>query len=96
VVAAGEAWVDAARRELAEELGIHAEPVHLGDAAWDGEEAKVLARVYGVEHPGPFRFDDGEVLEARFVDAGELDAMVAREPFTPDSIALALPYFRRR
>lgn len=88
VVAAGEDWDDAARRELREELGIDAEPRHVADGAWDGEECKVLGRVYVVEHPGPFTFDDGEVVEARFVTPEELERMLASEAFCPDSLAL--------
>jgi isopentenyldiphosphate isomerase len=96
VVTAGEAWDDAARRELAEELGIDADPRHVGDGAWEGPEAKVLGRVYVVEHPGPFRFDDGEVVEARFVDADELATLLDSDRFTPDSVEVALPWFRPR
>ena len=98
VVTAGEAWDDAARRELAEELGIVADPapVLVGAGAWDGEEAKVLGRVYVVDHGGPFRFDDGEVVESRFVDRAGLEELVATSPVCPDSVAVALPYARDR
>lgn len=91
VVGAGEHWDDAARRELAEELGVHAEPALVGAGSWKGDEAAVVTRVYLVDHPGPFRFDDGEVVEARFVTRSELDQMLATEAFCPDSIELALP-----
>ena len=94
VVTAGEAWDVAARRELAEELGIDVEPVPVGDGAWDGAEAKVVGRVYVVEHSGPFHFDDGEVVEARFVDAAGLDVLLDTEAMCPDSVAVALPYVR--
>jgi isopentenyldiphosphate isomerase len=92
VVTAGEAWDVAARRELAEELGIDAEPTALGEGSWAGGGVAVRGRVYVVEHAGPFRFDDGEVVEARFVDRAGLDALLAAEATCPDSVALALPY----
>jgi 8-oxo-dGTP pyrophosphatase MutT (NUDIX family) len=92
VVTAGEPWEDAARRELAEELGVHAEPAFVGEGAWEGEEAKVVGRIYVVEHPGPFHFDDGEVVEARFVGRAELDRLLVEQPTCPDSVALALPH----
>jgi isopentenyldiphosphate isomerase len=93
VVVAGEAWDLAARRELTEELGVEADPVHVGVGTWEGEEAKVVGRVYVVEHAGPFHFDDGEVVEARFVDRDELERLLETETFTPDSVALALPFW---
>lgn len=92
VVGAGEAWDAAARRELAEELGIDAEPVFLGEGTWQGDEAAVIGRMYVVEHPGPFHFDDGEVVDARFVDRAALEQLLVTEPVCPDSVALALPY----
>ena len=91
VVGAGEAWDVAARRELAEELGVEAEVVPLGGGSWEADEARVVGRVYAVHHPGPFAFDDGEVVEARFVDGDELDGLLASEAWCPDSVALALP-----
>ncbi len=33
-----------------------------------------------------------EVVEARFVDRAELDALLAEEATCPDSVAVALPY----
>ena len=96
VVTAGEAWDHAARRELAEELGIEAEPVPVGEGMWDGEEAMVLGRVYLVAHGGPFRFDDGEVVESRFVDRAGLDDLLATQAVCPDSVAVALPHTRDR
>jgi isopentenyldiphosphate isomerase len=96
VVGAGERWEDAARRELAEELGVAADPVHVGQGAWEGEEARVVGRVFLVEHPGPFSFDDGEVVEARFVDRRELLQLLDVEAVCPDSVAIALPYVLTR
>jgi 8-oxo-dGTP pyrophosphatase MutT (NUDIX family) len=96
VVTAGEPWEVAARRELAEELGVEADPVEVGEAAWADDSVAVLGRVYVVEHPGPFRFDDGEVVAARFVGAAELDGLLASELMCPDSVAVALPYVADR
>ena len=96
VAGAGEPWRRAARRELAEELGVDAEPVEVGGGSWEDDEVQVLGRVYVVEHAGPFRFDDGEVVDARFVDLAELDALLASHETCPDSVALALPWARPR
>jgi isopentenyl-diphosphate delta-isomerase len=96
VVAAGEEWDDAARRELAEELGIDVVPAPLGSGSWEGDGAKVLGHVYLVEHGGPFHFDDGEVVESRFVDRAGLGELLATTPVCPDSVAVALPYATTR
>jgi isopentenyldiphosphate isomerase len=92
VVAAGESWDDAARRELAEELGVEvAEPSRAGGGSYEDHQVRLVARLYRLVHDGPFRFADGEVVEARFVTTGELRRLVAAEPFLPDSVALVLP-----
>ena len=95
VVGSGERYDDAARRELAEEVGVH----HAVPEALDGGTARpyidaevaLLGRCYRVVHPGPFTFADGEVVQARFVDRDELDHLLATERFLPDSRALLLP-----
>jgi 8-oxo-dGTP pyrophosphatase MutT (NUDIX family) len=80
VVAAGEPWLDAARRELAEEVGLHGvDPELLSSGRYEDEVVRLVARVYRV------------VLEARFVTRVELDELVASRPFLPDSLALVLP-----
>jgi isopentenyldiphosphate isomerase len=91
VVGAGEAWDDAARRELAEELGIDAVPVLLGGGVWADADTDAVVRVYAVVHDGPYRFADGEVVEARWVDRAGLDALRATASFCPDSVAIGLP-----
>ena len=45
-----------------------------------------------VVHDGPFTFADGEVVEGRFVSRDELPAMVERQRFVPDSVALVMPH----
>ena len=88
VVGAGEAWDDAARRELAEEVGIDAAPVPLRAGTYADADVDLVARCYRVVHDGPIAFADGEVAEARWVDATGLDALLATESFVPDSLAL--------
>ena len=94
VVAAGEHYDDAARRELAEELGLDGEELDvepLGAGRFVDESVAVLARVYRVVHDGPFRFADGEVAEVRWVTRAELALLRESATFVPDSIALVLP-----
>lgn len=94
VCTAGETWDDSARRELAEELGITVPIEHLGHGSWQGGGASLVGHVYLARSDGPFSFDDGEVVQARFVDGDELDALLRSESFCPDSVELALPFLR--
>jgi isopentenyldiphosphate isomerase len=92
VVAAGEPSDLAAERELAEELGIggaHLEFVT--EERFEDDHAREVCRVYRTVHDGPYRFDDGEVSEARLVDAAELAVLLDTHPFLPGSVALLLP-----
>jgi isopentenyldiphosphate isomerase len=95
VVAAGEAYDTAARREVAEEVGLDdAMPVGIDDGVaklYRDDMVALLGRCYRVVHPGPFTFADGEVVEARWVDRAELAHLLATERFLPDSLALLLP-----
>jgi 8-oxo-dGTP pyrophosphatase MutT (NUDIX family) len=97
VVAAGETFEVAARRELAEELGlVVAELEYLGEGQYSDGDVAEVARCYRVVHDGPFTFDDGEVVEARWVSLTELAAMRTDHDFVPDSIALLLPLLTGR
>ena len=92
VVAAGETYEAAARRELVEELGIAGvEFEFLAQSRFVNDDVAELCRGYRVVHDGPFTFDDGEIVEVRWVTLAELDSMRATHRFLPDSIALLLP-----
>jgi 8-oxo-dGTP pyrophosphatase MutT (NUDIX family) len=91
VVASGEAYDEAARRELAEEVGVVAEPTAIGGGRYTDDDVALIGRCYLVRYDGPLRFDDGEVVEARWVSAAELGALRTTERFLPDSLALLLP-----
>ena len=92
VVAAGELYEVAARRELAEELGVEvAEFQHLGEGRFVDESVALIGRGYLAVHDGPFTFTDGEIAEVRWVNASELEALMAQERFVPDNVELLLP-----
>jgi isopentenyldiphosphate isomerase len=97
VVGAGEAYDDAARRELAEELGVrvmHPEP--LGPIRFADDSVALVGRGYLVVHDGPFAFTDGEITEVRWVTSEELDELLRAELFVPDNVAALLPLLRAR
>lgn len=96
VLGAGEAWDHAARRELLEEAGVEAEPELVAVTSWAAPHAVVNARVYLVTHDGPFRFDDGEVVEVATVPIEGLDAWLEGHDVCPDSVDLVVPMVRLR
>jgi len=92
VVAAGEDYDTAARRELAEELGVAAHVlVHLGTGRFADAAVALIGRGYLTVHDGPFTFTDGEIAEVRWVDRAALEALMADEAFVPDNVTLLLP-----
>lgn len=98
VLAAGEGWENAARRELAEELGVELGPADalafVGSATYRDASVDEIAHLYAVTHDGPFSFNDGEVVEAFFVSLDELALRLRRDRFVPDSVALVWPLIR--
>ncbi len=88
----GESYLDAATRELAEEVGVtgvRLEP--LGVGRFDDEAAREISHVYLAISSGPFEFADGEVTEAHLVTRLELRSLMEREPFLPTCDAMILP-----
>lgn len=92
VVSAGEEWLAAATRELAEELGVEGVPLTpLGSGAFEGDGVKLVAHCFVARSNGPFEFADGEITEAHWVTPAELMNWLVAKPFLPDSVALVLP-----
>lgn len=92
VVEAGETYDQAARRELVEELGIEDVTLHpLGLARFEDTDVRVLTHCYFVRFDGEVRFNDGEVVEARWVSPEQYREMLAMHPFCPDSATMFPP-----
>ncbi len=94
VLDAGEEWDAAARRELAEEAGVEAEPELVAVDTYDDADTAINARVYGCVHDGPYPCPDGEVVEVRTITIAGLGAFVDAHELCPDSVALVLPHLR--
>jgi 8-oxo-dGTP pyrophosphatase MutT (NUDIX family)/catechol 2,3-dioxygenase-like lactoylglutathione lyase family enzyme len=99
VVAAGEDWDGAARRELVEEAGIDvdAEGLELElltEGSFDTDGCRELGRVYLVRHGGPVVCRDGEVARTGWVPRAELSRWAAERRLVPDSAALVVPQLR--
>lgn len=92
VVAVGESYEQAARRELVEEVGLTDVALeYLGAGRWDDTDSMEISHLYRVVHDGPYAFLDGEVAEARLVSVGELDLLMSNERFLPTCRAMILP-----
>lgn len=91
VVGAGEDFHDAAVRELAEEAGIEAPLVYLGEDRYDAPDGREVARIYRAEHDGPYTCPDGEVAEIDVVAVAHLATWLTQHEVCPDSIAVVVP-----
>lgn len=92
ILGAGEAWDDAARRELREEAGVDAHPRLVAVTSWAAPGVSLNARVYRVVDDGPFTCPDGEVVEVTTVALADLDAWLRGRDVCPDSTDLVLPH----
>jgi len=88
VVGAGEAWDDAAARELDEEAGISTPLDPLGEVRYADDRVQEIARVYRTVSAGPFTFPDGEVADSAWVDLAAIDEWIADRAVCPDSVAI--------
>jgi 8-oxo-dGTP pyrophosphatase MutT (NUDIX family) len=98
VVDAGESYETAARRELAEELGLddaNIALVELGRGYYEDSDVALFARGYLCIHDGPYRFADGEVVALELITLADLEAVLPQRAWCPDSVAFALPLIRQ-
>ena len=82
----GEDYETAARREMAEELGLPENtPLRfLFDSRIRNEIESENVRVFATVHDGPFAFQESEIDEVRFWSDGEIDAALGTGVFTPN------------
>jgi 8-oxo-dGTP pyrophosphatase MutT (NUDIX family) len=98
VVDAGEFYETAARRELAEELGLDGPDItlsELGRGYYEDSDVALFARGFACIHDGPYRFTDGEVVALEQTTLANLETILPQRAWCPDSIAFALPLIRQ-
>ncbi len=93
VVGAGESYDDAARREIAEELGIRGPtPEPLFRHLYWGDHNRSWVSVYRVTWDGSIRHQESEVAWGAYLDWDELLAKISQWPFVPDGLEIFHAY----
>ena len=81
----GEGWLESAQRELLEEAGVEAPLTDLGEVTFAADGVALIGRLYCCHHEGPFHFDDGEVVDSKWIALDDLAAFVRDNDVPPDS-----------
>lgn len=93
VVDAGEDYATAARRELAEEVGITGVPIEpLFDVRYADGATQLIGRAFLARHEGALRLQPEEVVWAAFVPLAEAERIMRAERCCPDGIAVLRRY----
>lgn len=94
VIQAGEDPLDSARREAAEELGVHSALHSLGQANYADAHTRYRAFRFWTIAREPLRLQTEEVLGGHWMEVSELIGQIGAEPerFMPDAVALFLPW----
>lgn len=89
VVLANESYLESARQELAEELGIEGiELTHHFNYFFENSVNRVWGAIYTCCHSGPFTLQAEEIEEGKFMSLTAVDALSTEEPFTPDGLLI--------
>lgn len=86
-IQAGEALEDAIQREVQEEIGISVDPSQLrpiGRYLFESEIEREYVYSFVCSHDGPFRIQEEEIDEVRFLTMAEIDALIAAGETTPN------------
>ncbi|MBA2280708.1 MAG: NUDIX domain-containing protein [Acidimicrobiia bacterium] len=97
VCGVGETYEASAVRELAEEAGVEvteADLRFLAAGLFEDDAVALVARVYEIDHAGPFTFADGEVERSEWVARAELDDWAAARQVVPDTLSIGLERLR--
>ncbi|HUT22793.1 MAG TPA: NUDIX domain-containing protein [Sumerlaeia bacterium] len=97
VVALGETYEEAARRETREEIGIESPELEfLFKIHYHNAHNPCFVGVFKTVYDGPIAFQEEEIEEGRFVTDGELRELIRTRPFVPESLEIWEECLRRR
>ena len=97
VLAAGETYPEAARRELAEELGVAGpEPRFVFKHRYRGEDNPSWSALFEVTWDGPVIPQASEIAWGDFLAEDELVARLEEWPFCPDALEIFRRYLEER
>lgn len=89
VVLANESYQESAIRELEEELGISGVPLSYHfDYFFKDTGNRVWGGIFTCCHQGPFKLQEEEIDEGRFVGVDEIAVINRSAPFTPDGLLI--------
>lgn len=86
-IQSGESVEDALKRETLEEIGIQIDLERLrpiGRYVFESEIEREFVNSYAYTHDGPFRIQEEEIDEVRFLDIADIDVMIAAGDTTPN------------
>jgi 8-oxo-dGTP pyrophosphatase MutT (NUDIX family) len=87
VVLAGEEYMESAKRELAEELGLNGVALEfLFDHFHEDSKNRIWGHVFRCFHPGPFVLQEEEIESGEFMSIERIFKLSRQEPFTPDGL----------
>jgi isopentenyldiphosphate isomerase len=96
VVGAGEAYDNAAHRELHEELGLHGLSLRrLFSIRYEDQATRALGMVYSCTADGPLHLQTSEVAASEWMDLDVLLERTQSDPFCPDGLEVLRVYLSR-
>ena len=97
VVAADEGYDRAARRELAEEIGVECDVVEpLFHVRYRDASTQLIGRAYLATHDGPVRLQAEEIAHGAFVTLAEAERIIRDEPCCPDGVQVLRRWLAER
>jgi mutator protein MutT len=86
-VESGETYLEAAKRELEEELGIKdASLEFIKKTRYQDKIINVFTEIYICIHDGPIKIQETEIEEVRIMTIGELEEFMKKEKFCGDAL----------